>query len=186
VGSDGTRLKMFSTDSLYQGIEDLADAFGVPDRGARLVADYQAREAAAVAKASAAEYEDISAVFWFSSPELESDPFVAGRMGAPGYMMRELGIRNVVESDEEWPTVGWETIARANPTVIVIARMDRRRFAADDYEKKLEFLRTDPVASQMEAVKNDRIVIMDAQAMDATIRAIPALEVLADALEKLD
>ena len=182
VGSDGTRLEMFSTDSLYQGIEDLAAAFGVPKRGAQLVADYRVREAAAVAEAEALQLEDVSAVFWFSSPELESDPFVAGRKGAPGYMMNRLGVRNVIESDEEWPSVGWETIARANPTVIVIARMDRRRFAADDYEKKLEFLRTDPVASQMDAVKNDRIVIMDAQAMDATIRAIPAIEDLAAAL----
>ncbi len=61
-----------------------------------------------------------------------------------GYMLKELGLRNVVTSAEEWPTVGWETIAKANPTILVIARMDRRRFPADDYEKKLEFLKSDP------------------------------------------
>ncbi|MBY6057786.1 ABC transporter substrate-binding protein [Leisingera daeponensis] len=179
TGGDGTRTEMFTTDSLYQGIEELAAIFGEADKGAELVADYKAREAAAVAKAQEVALEDASAVFWFSSPEMESDPFVAGQKGAPGYMMKQLGLKNVIETDEEWPTVGWETIAKANPTVIVIARMDRRRFAADDYQKKLEFLRTDPVASQMDAVKNDRIVVMDAQAMDATIRAIPALEDLA-------
>jgi iron complex transport system substrate-binding protein len=100
-------------------------------------------------------------------------------------MIQQLGLKNVIETDEEWPTVGWETIAKANPTVIVIARMDRRRFAADDYEKKLEFLRNDPVASQMDAVKDGRIVVMDAQAMDATIRAISALEDLAAELSAI-
>lgn len=185
TGGDGTRTQMFTTESLYQGIEELAAIFGEAEKGAELVADYKTREAAAVAKAQEVALEDASAVFWFSSPELESDPFVAGQKGAPGYMMQQLGLRNVIETDEEWPTVGWETIAKANPTVIVIARMDRRRFAADDYEKKLEFLRTDPVASQMDAVKNNRIVVMDAQAMDATIRAIPALEDLAAELSAI-
>lgn len=185
VGGDGTRLQAFSTDTLYQGIEELAAAFDVSERGTDLVVEYKAREAAAVAKAQAVKLDDVSAVFWFSSPEMESDPFVAGQKGAPGYMMSTLGIRNVVETDEEWPTVGWETIAKANPTVIVIAKMDRRRFAADDYLKKLEFLRSDPVTSQMDAVKNDRIVVMDAQAMDATIRAIPALEDLAEKLDTI-
>lgn len=185
TGGDGTRTQMFTTESLYQGIEELAAIFGEAEKGAELVADYKAREAAAVAKAKEVALDDASAVFWFSSPELESDPFVAGQKGAPGYMMQQLGLRNVIETDEEWPTVGWETIAKANPTVIVIARMDRRRFAADDYEKKLEFLRTDPVASQMDAVKNGRIVVMDAQAMDATIRAIPALENLAAELSAI-
>ncbi|UWQ78207.1 ABC transporter substrate-binding protein [Leisingera sp. S132] len=185
TGGDGTRTEMFTTDSLYQGIEELAAIFGEAGKGAELVADYKAREAAAVAKAQEVALDDASAVFWFSSPEMESDPFVAGQKGAPGYMMQQLGLRNVIKTDEEWPTVGWETIAKANPTVIVIARMDRRRFAADDYEKKLEFLRNDPVASQMDAVKNDRIVVMDAQAMDATIRAIPALEDLAAELSAI-
>lgn len=114
---------------------------------------------------------------------MDIDPYVTGRKGAPAYMMDKLGIKNIIESDEEWPVVGWETIAKANPKLIVIARMDRRRFPADDYEKKLEFLESDPVASQMDAVKNNRIVVMDAHAMDATIRTIAGIEVLSKSLK---
>lgn len=182
VGVDGTRSEMFSTATIYQGIEELAAIFDVQDKGQELVAALKAREAASIEQAKALDLKDTSAVFWFSSAEMDIDPYVAGRKGAPAYMMDKLGIRNVVESDEEWPVVGWETIAKANPTMIVIARMDRRRFPADDHEKKLEFLKTDPVASQMEAVKNNRIVVMDAHAMDATIRTISGIEVLSQAL----
>ena len=78
-----------------------------------------------------------------------------------------------------------ERIARADPDVIVIAYMDRRRFPADDIEKKLEFLRTDTVASQMTAVREDRIVQMDAHAMSATMRSIYGLETLSEALSKM-
>ncbi|MGE0006841.1 MAG: ABC transporter substrate-binding protein [Parvibaculaceae bacterium] len=182
TGSDGTRSAMFVMESIYAGVTELARIFDVADRGERLVADLKAREAAAIGKAKGLGLDGASAVFWFSSAEMEADPYVAGRKGPPGYMMQALGLKNVVESDEEWPTVSWETIARANPSVIVIARMDRRRFPADDYEKKLEFLKTDPVASQMDAVKNDRIVILDAHSMDPSIRNVAALETLAGAL----
>jgi iron complex transport system substrate-binding protein len=98
--------------------------------------------------------------------------------------MSLLGVKNVIDSQEEWPTVGWETIARANPTVIVAGKMDRRRFPADDIAVKLEFLKTDPVASLMPAVREGRVVEMDAQAMNPTIRTIDGIEVLADALVK--
>lgn len=182
MGSDGTRTAMFTMDGVYQGVTELAEIFGVPERGAALTAELRAREAAAIGTAQALELDDASAVFWFSSAEIDIDPYVAGRKGPPAYMMQALGLRNVIESDEEWPTVSWETIARANPSIIVIARMDRRRFEADDYEKKLEFLRTDPVARQMDAVKNDRIVLLDAHSMDPSIRNVAALETLAEAL----
>lgn len=186
TGSDGTRSAMFEMASIYAGVSQLAQIFDVSDQGNALLADLKAREAAAIAKAAELDLQDASAVFWFSSAEMDIDPYVAGRKGPPGYMMDKLGLRNVVESDEEWPVVGWETIARANPSVIVVAEMDRRRFEADDVEKKLEFLRTDPVTSQMDAVKNDRIVVLNAHSMDPSIRNITALETLAEALPKFD
>lgn len=185
-GVDGTRTEQFSTAALYKGIDELAQIFDVAEQGKSLVSSLQARETAAIEKAADVEAKDVSAVFWYSSADMDIDPYVAGQKGAPGYMMKQLGIRNVVESNEEWPTVGWETIARADPSIIVIARMDRRRFPADDYEKKLEFLRNDPVAKEMTAVKEDRIVIMNASAMSATIRLIGGLESLTAAMEKID
>lgn len=182
VGSDGTRSAMFEMESIYAGVTELARIFDVPERGEALVAALREREEAAIEKARGLGLKDASAVFWFSSAEMDVDPYVAGRKGPPGYMMEKLGLKNVIESDEEWPTVSWETIARANPSVIVIARMDRRRFEADDHEKKLAFLKSDPVTRQMDAVKNDRIVILDAHSMDPSIRNVAALETLAEAL----
>lgn len=186
AGSDGTRLEPYTMAGIYLGIEELATIFNITDKGTEVVADLKAREAAAVAAAKALDLKEASAVFWFSSAEMDIDPYVAGNGGAPAWMMASLGLKNVVESPEEWPVVSWETIARANPDVIVIARMDRRRFEADDHEKKLEFLKSDPVVSQMEAVKNGRIVIIDAHAMDPSIRNIAALEELAAALPAFD
>lgn len=185
VGADGTRAAPFRPETIFKGIEQLAAIFDRAEAGAALVQGLRAREAAAAARARALNLPDASAVFWFSSADLALDPFVAGQKGIPGYMMRALGLRNVIGSDEEWPAVGWERIARANPSVIVLARMERRRFPADDVEKKLAFLRTDPVTREMEAVKRDRIVILDAHAMQASIRLFDGLEALTAAMAGL-
>lgn len=182
-GGDGLRTAKFTMDLVYREIDDLARIFGVGERGQALIAQIKGREAAARAKIAALE-ENVSAVFWFSSAELDIDPYVAGQSGAPGYMMSTLGVTNVVDSEEEWPTVGWETIARANPTVIVAGKMGRRRFPADDVAVKMQFLHADPVTSKMPAVQEGRVIEMDAQAMNPTIRTIQGMEVLADALIK--
>ncbi|MGD9478528.1 ABC transporter substrate-binding protein [Shinella sp. G-2] len=182
-GGDGVRNTVFTMELIYKEISELAQIFNVQDQGEKVIADLKAREAAARKKIASADGK-LSAVFWFSSAELDIDPYVAGRNGAPGYILSVLGIRNVIESDEEWPTVGWETIAKADPTIIVTGKMERRRYPADDVAIKHKFLKEDPVASLMPAVKNGHVVDMDAQAMNPTIRTIEGIEVLADAVEK--
>lgn len=181
-GGDGLRTARFSMDLIHQEIDDLARIFDVKPRGDKLVADLKAREAAARAKIASVDGK-ASAVFWFSSADLDLDPYVAGQSGAPGYIMSILGVRNVIASQEEWPTVGWETIAKADPTFVVAGRMTRRRFPADDVAMKLKHLDTDPVTRLMPAVKEKRVVVLDAQAMNPTIRTIEGIEVLADALQ---
>ncbi|CAG8870588.1 hypothetical protein PS627_04058 [Pseudomonas fluorescens] len=181
VGADGTRLQPFQVDSIYKSVSQLAAIFDVQDRGAALNTDLKSRLDTAKARLAGKDLSDTSALFWFSSADLDIDPYVAGRKGVADYMLQTLGVRNVVESNEEWPTVGWETLAKANPTWLIIARMDRRRFPADDFEKKLEFLRNDPVTKNMEAVKHNRIVVLDADAMQAGIRLFRGLDTLSQA-----
>ena len=184
-GSDGTRTAEYDIEALYRSISQLAQIFDVEAKGQQLVDSLKARQAAAVARVKKAHAKNLSAVVWFSSAEMDMDPYVAGQKGVASYMLKELGIRNVITSAEEWPTVGWETIAKANPTLIVIARMDRRRFPADDYGKKLEFLKSDKVTRHMDAVKHGRIAIVDADALQASIRIADGMESIAEAVAKL-
>lgn len=184
VGSDGTRTEAFNINSLYKSINELGQIFDRQEAAAALIEELKSREAAAVVKAAELKAEDMSAAVWFSSAEMELDPYMAGRSGAAGDMIRAIGLTNVITSDEEWPTVGWETIAKANPTWLILAEMDRRRFPADDVEKKLEFLKTDPVASQLEAVKSGRIIVINAQEMEASLRRVTGIEKIVDAIAK--
>lgn len=182
AASDGVRHQVFTMELVYQEIRELAAIYNVQGKGEEVVASLKKREEAARAKVAAAGGK-LSAVFWFSSAA-DADPYVAGKNGAPGYIMSALSIENIIKTDDEWPTVGWETIAKAAPTMIVAGSMERRRYPLDNLETKLTFLKTDPVASLMPAVTNSYVFDMDAQAMNPTIRTIEGIERLADAIEK--
>ncbi|MGO1077287.1 ABC transporter substrate-binding protein [Inquilinus sp. CA228] len=178
-GGDGVRKQLFSMDLVYQEIRDLARIFDVADRGEALVADLRRREAAAIASVAGARLDNVPMVFWFSSKEVAGEAFVAGKNGVPAWILQQLGARNVITTEEEWPLVSWERIAAANPAIIVMAEMSRRRYAADDTAVKQHFLATDPVASQLEAVKHKHFVVMDVQAMQPSIRAVDGIEAVA-------
>ena len=182
--ADGSRSQMFSMDLVNKEIRELATIFDVGPAGEHLTAQLQARIQAATERAARTGQKPLSVVYWFSSTRLEGDPWVAGKNGAPGYINRLLGLRNIVDSDEEWPGVSWESIAASNPDVIVVARMQRRLYPADDVEKKLAFLRSDPVTRELEAVRNDRIIVVDAQSLNPSMDVVRAVEDIAAGLER--
>jgi iron complex transport system substrate-binding protein len=177
-GGDGVRKELFTMELIYREVAELAQIYDIQDRGDALITTLKKREADAVASL-AGTAKDLPIAFWFSSKEVQGDAFIAGKNSAPAYILKTLGARNVVSTEEEWPLVGWETIAEANPAVIVIATMDRRRYAADDPKVKIDFLERDPVTSQLDAVRKRHFVAMDAQSMNPTIRTIDGLETLA-------
>ncbi|WP_034851430.1 ABC transporter substrate-binding protein [Inquilinus limosus] len=182
-GGDGVRKQLFTMDLVYQEIRDLARIFDVADRSEALVAELEKREAAAIASVAGLRAENVPVVFWFSSKEVDGEAFVAGRNGVPAYILQQLGARNVITTEEEWPLVSWERIAAADPAIIVMAEMSRRRYPADGTAVKLNFLETDPVTGRLEAVKQKRFVPMDVQAMQPSIRAVDGIEALARAIK---
>ncbi len=176
---DGVRTEPFTMALVHRNLRELGRIFDVEDRAEAIVADLQAREAAAVAAVRDRKLPQVPVVLWFSSKEVAGDAFVAGRTGIPAYAMKVLGVRNVITTNEEWPLVGWEAIASANPAVIAVVRMQRRRFPADDVAVKLNFLKTDPVASRLDAVRAGRIVVLDVGATRAGLDTVEGIEALA-------
>ncbi|KQQ80600.1 ABC transporter substrate-binding protein [Aureimonas sp. Leaf324] len=181
----GARSNLWNMDLLYEEIEELAQIFDVQDRGAALIADFKAREAALRASAPAEGERKLSYVFWFSSPSPTADAYLGGRNGASGFIADLLGGTNAIQTEAEWPTLGWESIIAADPDVIVVASLDRNRWELDKPEAKIAFLTSDPATSQMKAVRNKAIVVMDGQAMNPTIRTIYGAEQVAEQLKAL-
>ncbi|MGY6029401.1 siderophore ABC transporter substrate-binding protein EitA [Phytobacter sp. AG2a] len=180
----GSRQKLWDMTFLYKEIADFATIFNVEDRGHALVEDFKKRESDLRAEFSKNK-KDLSFVFWFSSSSPSSDAYVGGKNSASGFIANVLGGHNAITSETEWPTVGWESIIAANPDVIVVSSLDRNRWALDNAEEKIKFLKSDPAVSQLDAVKKGHIVVMDGQAMNPTIRTIYGAEQVAEQLRKM-
>ena len=181
--SDGARVRPFTMAQILLEIRQLAQIFDIPDRGDTLgkwleTRIQQARQQAAISS----EKSPLKVVYWFSSPRLKGDPWVAGNMGAPAWINRELRLENVVDSTQEWPTVSWERIAAADPDIIVLADMERRLYPADDIAQKTAFLHADPVTRELRAVRNNHIVIVPAQSLNPSLRVVDALERISQVL----
>jgi iron complex transport system substrate-binding protein len=180
----GDRAKLWNMETLYQEIDELSQIFNVRDKGEALVADLKAREAALRADAPK-DGKTLSYVFWFSSPSPSADAYLGGKNSASGFIADVLGGTNAITSEAESPALGWESIIATNPDVIVVAQVDRNRWELDKSEAKIKFLTTDPATSQMPAVRNKAIVVMDGQAMNPTVRTIYGAEQVAEQLKKL-
>lgn len=180
----GSRQKLWDMTFLYQEITDFATIFNVEDRGNALIDDFKKRENDLRAEFGKNK-KNLSFVFWFSSSSPSSDAYVGGKNSASGFIANVLGGHNAITSETEWPTVGWESIIAANPDVIVVSSLDRNRWALDNAEEKIKFLKSDPAVSQLDAVKKGHIVVMDGQAMNPTIRTIYGAEQVAEQLRKM-
>lgn len=180
----GSRSKLWDMSYLYQEIADFAKIFNVEDRGQQVIADFKQRESN-LRKAFPKGKKDLSYLFWFSSSSPSADAYVGGKNSASGFIADVLGGHNAISSETEWPTVSWESIIAANPDVIVVSSLDRNRWALDNAEEKIKFLKSDPAVSQLEAVKKNRIVVMDGQAMNPTIRTIYGAEQVGEQLRKM-
>ena len=180
----GERSKLSNMGTLYQEIDELAQIFDVRDRGEALIADLRKREAA-LRSEPPKDGKKLSYVFWFSSPSPSADAYLGGKYSASGFIADVLGGTNAITSEAESPALGWESIIASNPDVIVVAQVDRNRWDLDQSEAKIQFLTTDPATSQMPAVKNKAIVVMDGQAMNPTVRTIYGAEQVARQLKAL-
>lgn len=180
----GSRGQLWNMDLLYKEIDELSRIFDVTERGQALIADFKAREAALRGRVPASDRK-LSYVFWFSSPSPSADAYLGGKNSASGFIADLLGGRNAITAEAEWPTLGWESIIAANPDVIVVASLDRNRWELDRPEAKIKFLTTDPAVSQIPAVRNRAMVVMDGQAMNPTVRTIYGAEEVANQLRTL-
>ncbi len=178
----GSRAALWNMDLLYREIDELSQIFDVADRGQALIADFRAREATLRNRVSVSD-KKLSYVFWFSSPSPTADAYLGGKNGASGFIADLLGGRNAVTAEAEWPTLGWESIIATNPDVIVVASLDRNRWELDRPEAKIKFLTTDPAVSQLPAVRNKAMVVMDGAAMNPTIRTVYGAEQVAEQLK---
>ena len=164
----GTKSKI-SMQDMYDDLLNLGRIFGVEDRAEALVAGYEARLAEVTAGVDRA---DPLRVFVYDSGE--EAPFTAGRYGMPTALIEAAGGVNILDDIEKsWTEIGWEAVVERNPEVIVIVN-----YGDVTAEQKIAFMKTNPAFAGIDAVVNDRFVVLDYVEATPGPRNIEAVEKL--------
>ena len=158
---------------MYNDLLNLGRIFGVEDRARQVVDGYRAE--LAEFRAGLQTGDEPVRVFVYDSGQ--DAPFTAGRYAMPTAMIEAAGGRNIMDDYEKsWGNATWEAVVERNPEVVVIVN-----YGEVTAEQKREFMMSNPAFSDIDAVKNDRFVVL--QYVEATPgpRNIEAIKTLAGA-----
>ncbi|MCG7494463.1 ABC transporter substrate-binding protein [Thalassobius sp. Cn5-15] len=159
-----------SIDDMYNDILNLGKIFHVEDKAEELVAGYKAELDAFTANL---ETGDPLRVFVYDSGE--DSPFTAGRYAMPTALIEAAGGTNIMDDFEKsWGKVNWEAVVERNPEVVVIVN-----YGNVTAEEKRDFMMKNPAFAELDAVKNDRFVVLEYVEATPGPRNIKAVQKLA-------
>lgn len=159
-------------DSVWSEIDDVAAAFGVPDR-AEEIRDEQQKTLDDLESEAVGEG---LRVFWFDSG---TDAAYAGTGdGGPQLILNAVGAQNVFGDIEGgWADVSWEQVVKADPDVIVLADADW-----STAEEKIAMLEKDPALRELQAVREKQFVTVPFSASTPGVRLADGASSVAEQL----
>jgi len=164
----GPRPKI-SMQDMYVDLLNLGRIFGVEDRAKALVAGYEARLAEVTATVDRSQP---LRVFVYDSGE--ETAFTAGRYAIPTAMIEAAGGINIMDDlEKSWATVAWEPVVERDPQVIIIVN-----YGEVTADQKIAFLEQNPAFAGIDAVRNDRYVVLEYVEATPGPRNIAAVEKL--------
>lgn len=160
-------------DYLYRDLENLAAIFGVPERATALVAGYRKRIAAVE---EAVRGKERPSIFIYDSGERVA--ISAGGYSMPQAIVEAAGGSNIFSDvASSWIRIDWETMVDRNPAAIVI--VDYGEVTA---EQKTAFLKSMPAFDNVDAIHNERFLVLGYDDLTPGPRNVSAAERLAEFL----
>ena len=83
------------------------------------------------------------------------------------------GVNIMADLEKSWAEIGWEPVVERNPEVVVIVN-----YGDVTAEQKIAFMKNNPAFAGIDAVKNDRFVVLDYVEATPGPRNIAAVEKL--------
>ena len=158
-----------SLEDTYNDLRNLGKIFDVQDRANALIAQMQAQ----VDEVRQDLPADKPRVFLYDSGEDRA--MTSGRLGMPQALIDAAGGRNILDDvDASWTRVNWESVVERNPQVIVI--VDYGEVTA---EQKEQFLLTNKALQSVDAIKNQRFIVIPYVQATPGIDNVLAVETLA-------
>lgn len=173
--TEGTYVSNPTFEHVYNDIMNIGRIFRVEDRAVKLVAGLKERARAVSAKVNGL---DPVSVFYYDAAGSESMSTI-GNTGLQHYMLQLAGCKNIFDdTDGEFIQVSWEDVIDRDPAYILVCDYYGSGYA----EKKIAEMKHNPETANMDAVKNDRFIVLSGLAMFPSLECLDAVEQIADAV----
>jgi iron complex transport system substrate-binding protein len=141
-----------TVEQQYKEIRDIGKIFGIEDTAEAFIADQMSRIAAVQAKISGQTAPRV-----LICDSIDAGIFTASGINFASLLLELAGGKNVFDdlSEKAWVTVSYEEVLARAPEVIVIFDYD-----SPSVEEKITELKSSDILSQLEAVKNDRFIVI--------------------------
>ncbi|MGM0215737.1 ABC transporter substrate-binding protein [Enterococcus sp. AZ109] len=161
-------------DEVYQEISDIGTIFEVEKQAADFI---QEQENRLQEVADSASLDPIKVLVYDSG---DSGIFTASGSNFESRLIEAAGGVNLFDDqrDKDWITVSSEEVLERQPEVILVHDYDQPAL-----EEKIAAIKADPALSQLEAVKNDRIVAMSLENALPGPRLAETVELLAEGFQ---
>lgn len=161
-----------SLNDVYEDFFNLGRIFHVEDKAENLVKEM--KENIGKTEERIKDRKPVK-VFVCDIASTEESAFTVGG-GLPGELLARAGGENIIENtSSNWTHVSWEVIAEADPDWIVVDYYTN----AEDVEGTIEFLKTHPALKNLNAVQNDKFIILGLTEISASERNDDTVELLA-------
>ncbi|MCA9395143.1 MAG: hemin ABC transporter substrate-binding protein [Candidatus Omnitrophica bacterium] len=140
-----------SLEGIYAKVTGVAEAIGVPEKGAKLVEEIKQQAAAALAKAEGGARPKVLFVFHAAT----GSPLVAGTHTAADAMIKYAGGDNVVKQFEGYKPLNPEFLAEADPDILLTTDM------VLDTLGDIEAFKGLPGISLTRAARENHVVVMN-------------------------
>lgn len=142
-----------SMQDMYVDLLNLGKIFGVSERAQVLVDGYQA-ELTEMTTALGKIKQPVRAFVYDSG---EDKPFTAGRYAIPTALIEAAGGVNIMDDVESsWVSVAWEPVIERNPEVVIIVN-----YGDVTADQKIAFMKNNPAFRNIDAVRNNRFVVLE-------------------------
>ncbi len=175
--TEGTYESDPTFENTYHDILNIGKIFRVEDRAEELVEELKAREEAVAEKVSGL---DPVPVFYYDSDTGGGvEMSTIGNTGLQLYMLELAGCKNIFDDTEgEFIMVSWENVIDRDPAYILVCDYYGSGYA----EEKIAEMKSNPDTAEMDAVKNDRFIIVPGLAMFPSLENTDVVEQIAEAV----
>jgi iron complex transport system substrate-binding protein len=160
-----------SVEEMIRSAERIGELMGEPNAGSELAASLRSRVQDVASRLSDVPARRVLMVVW---PEplitIGRDTFIADAL-------RIAGAQNVIELEQDWPNVSLEEVARQQPEYLIFASDHSRQT-----ERQIAELRGRAGWRNLEAVREERVIVLGEIVARPAPRLVDAIEQLARVL----